>query len=347
MGSLRMRTALGVALAAALGAIPAVAADDVAGFYAGKNVSLIIGSSPGGGYDAYGRLIARHLGDHIPGKPTILPVNMPGAGSARAIEYLETTAPKDGTAIAAIFPGAVLEPLIGEVPMRHDPSKLNFLGSANNDVFLCVIRADAPVKSFGDAFSKEAILAASAEGGSSRDFPVMLNNVLGTKFRLVSGYPGSREMTLAIQEGEVQGECGLGWSSVSVQHPDWISGRASVKILVQESSNGRPELQGKVPLTIDFAKTEEQRQILELVYSQEIFSRPYVAAPEVPAVRVAALRQAFLETVRDPKLRADAAKMRLDVDAMSGAEVQRLVAKIYATPPRIVADAKQALVAKR
>jgi tripartite-type tricarboxylate transporter receptor subunit TctC len=328
-------------------ATPALAQDAVAQFYRGRQVNLYIGSTPGGGYDSYARLIARHLGEHIPGNPTIVPANMPGAGSNKLAYFLYAVAPKDGTAIGAIFPGAIMEPLIGDKKVEHDPQKLIYLGSANNERLLCIIRTDAPVKNFQEALSHEVSLAASAAGGSSRDYPALLNSVLGAKFRIVAGYPGSREMMLAIEQGEVQGECGLGWSSVEEAHPDWIpSGK--IKVLVQESLEGHPDVNKLgAPKAIDFAKNAADRQVLETFYSQAIFGRPYAMPPGVPAERVTALRKAFIEALRDPATLADAKRMRLDVEPIEGKEVQDLVTKIYATPAPIIRRIKDGLVIKQ
>ena len=321
--------------------------DAVAKFYHGKTITIDVGSSAGGGYDTYARLMARFLGRHMPGNPTILPQNMPGAGSNLMSAYVANVAPKDGTIIGANFAGAVLEPLIGEHPTgTYDPSKLNYIGSANNDVFLCFARTDAAVKKFSDLFTNELIVGASADGGSTRDFPVLLNNVLGTKFKIVNGYPGTREIGLAIDKGEVQGQCGTGWSSLITSHADWVRDH-KINILAQEETNGYPDLNKQgVPRTVDFAKTPEQREILELVYSQEVFARPFMVAAEVPKERVEALRKAFMETWADPDLLAEAKKINLDVAAISGADVQALIRKAYATPPDVIAKAKDALVPK-
>ena len=327
--------------------MPVAAQDAVAQFYRGKTVTIIVGSSAGGGYDTYGRLMARFFSRHVPGNPAVVAQNMPGAGSNLMSAYVANVAAKDGTVIGASYAGAILEPLIGQNPSgKYDPSKLNYIGSANTETFLCLARADAPVKTFADVFTHELIVGASADGGSTRDFPVLLNNVLGTKFKIVSGYPGSREIELAIENGEVQGQCGIEWSSVVSTHPEWVRDH-TVNILAQEETNGYPDLnKAGVPRTIDFAKTPEQRQILELVYSQEIFGRPFMVAAEVPKERVEALRKAFMETWADPDLLAEAKKIDLDVAPTSGADVQALIAKVYATPPEIVAKAKEALVPK-
>ena len=333
-----------IALAAAM--MPAKAEDSVASFYGGRNITLYIGSTPGGGYDSYARLIARHLGDHIPGKPTIVPSNMPGAGSNKLAYYIYAVAPKDGTAIGAIFPGAVMEPLIGTKKVEHDPSKLVYIGSANNEADLCFVRKDSPTKTFKDLFTRETRIAASAEGGSTRDFPAVLDNVLGTKFKLVAGYPGSREMMHAIEQGEVEGACGLAVSSLSTAHPDWLPSGDMVP-LAQEAIKGNPWLDARhVPLTLAFAHNDEEKQELELLYAQLVFGRPYVVTPGTPPDRVAALRKAFMETLQDPAALEDAKRVRLDVDPISGEEVQGLVAKVFATPPSIVEKLKQAMIYK-
>jgi tripartite-type tricarboxylate transporter receptor subunit TctC len=320
--------------------------DAVESFYKGKELKLYIGSTPGGGYDGYGRLIARHMGDHIPGHPNIVPVNMAGAGSNRLAAYLYGVAPKDGTEFGIIFPGAVLDPLLGNQLVQTDPSKFVYLGSANVEVFLCFVRAEAPVKTYQDALTTKVLLAASADGGSTRDMPAMENSLFGTKFRVVSGYPGSREINLAIEQGEVQGACGIGWSSIEAQNPDWVpSGK--IRLLAQETNRGDPRLNALgVPLTYAMAKTDEDREILELIYSQELFGRPFILPPSTPDARVVALRKAFMETLADKDVLAEAKLQKLDIAPLAGDEVQKLVAKVYAFPLQIVARAKAAMVYK-
>lgn len=330
----------------AFAAAPARAEDAVAQFYKGKEMKLYIGSTPGGGYDSYSRLLGRYMGKYIPGNPTIVPINMPGAGSNRLATYIYSVAPKDATEFALIFPGAVLDPLIGTQQVQDDPSKLVYLGSANVEIFTCFVRADAPVKNFLDARTTQVLMAASAAGGSSRDMPALDNNLLGTKFRVVSGYPGSREMNLAIEQGEVHGACGIGLSSIEIQYPDWATGD-KIRILAQESTKGNAILDAKgIPLTASYAKSDEDRQIMELAYSQEVFGRPFILPPGAPADRVAALRKAFLAALDDKELLADAQTERLDIAPIAGEEVQALVSKIYSFPPSIVAKTKQALIYK-
>jgi tripartite-type tricarboxylate transporter receptor subunit TctC len=330
-----------------MGVQAAQAQDEIANFYRGKTVTVIVGSSPGGGYDLYGRMIARYMPKHLAGTPTMVVTNMPGAGSNVAAANIANVAAKDGTIIGALFMGAVVEPLFSEVKRpTHDPSKFNYIGNANTDYYVCLVRGDAPVKTFAEVFDKEMVLGGTAGGASTRDFPVMLVNVLGAKFKIVSGYPGSREVNLAIEKGEVQGGCGQSWSSVYATYKQRIDS-GELRALVQEDSTGYPDLNRQgVPLTVSYAKTPEQKQILDLVYSQTVFGRPYVVAAEVPAPRVAALRKAFMDTMNDPALKAEARKMQVDVDATSGDELQKKIAEIYATPKDIVEKARKAFELK-
>jgi tripartite-type tricarboxylate transporter receptor subunit TctC len=325
---------------------PGAAQDPVAEFYKGKTVTIMVGSSPGGGYDLYARLIARHFAKHVPGNPAVVVNNMPGAASNVLAAHIYNVGAKDGTVIGAIFVGAVVEPLLGhKVRTTHDTAKFNYIGNANKDVYVCLIRTDAPVKHFAEALTREVVVGGTAEGASTHDFPMLLNNVLGAKLKIVTGYAGSREVNLAIERGEVQGGCGESWSSVAATYPSWFKD-GKVKVLAQEDSEGHPELNRQgVPLTRAFAKTEQQARILDLVYSQTAFGRPYVVAPEVPPERVAALRAAFMATMRDPELRAEAARMQLDVMPVSGEDLQAMIARLYATPKDILAKAKAALAA--
>jgi tripartite-type tricarboxylate transporter receptor subunit TctC len=336
--------ALFALLAFASAPAPARAQDAVAQFYRGKQISLYIGSSAGGGYDTYARLLARRFGNYIPGNPAVLPQNMPGAGSNKLAAYIYSVAPKDGTAIGAIYSGAILQPLIGDIPTQHDPSKFIYLGTANVEAFACVARSDAPVKKFEDTFRQELVVGATNEGGSSRDFTAMLDNVPGTKLRIVTGYAGSNEIMLAIERNEVQGMCGIGWSSVIADHPQWLA-NGFIRILVQLASKGHPEMNRMgVPLALDYARNEDDRKVMQLIFSQLVFGRPYILPPGVPADRVAALRRAFMAALHDKDTLAEAGKMKLDLDALPGEEVQAEVAKVFATPANIVARAKQALI---
>jgi tripartite-type tricarboxylate transporter receptor subunit TctC len=273
--------------------------------------------------------------------------NVPGAASNAAAAQLYNVAPKDGTVIGALQTAAVLDPLFGDpARMKHDASKFIYLGSADIDYYICIVRADAPVKTFQELQARELIIGASQPGTSTRDFPALLNSMAGAKFRIVTGYPGTREITLAIEKGEVQGLCGFSWSSLQAQRPDWLK-NGFIRVLVQEHDKGHPALNKMgVPLGVDFAKSPANRRIMELIYSSETFGRPYMMPPGVPADRVAALRRAFLAALRDKELLADAERIGLEIDPISGEELQALAEKIYATPAAIVEQAKQAVTYK-
>jgi tripartite-type tricarboxylate transporter receptor subunit TctC len=339
-------TIMAVACLAASAAKAQDSQDSIASFYRGKTISIVVGSAVGGGFDTYGRLVGRHLGRFIPGNPTVIVQNIPGAGSNRAASYVALNAPKDGTVIGAIQAIGVTQTLLSDQPVPHDPSKLIMIGSANSSVFFCVVRSDAPVKSFAETFDKEAIIGTSSEGATLRDYPVMLVNLLGVKMRLIGGYAGSREIMIAIERNEVQGMCGMDWSSFLTQQPAWVSS-GFARLLAQEDLKGHPVMNKMgVPLTISFAKNAEARDAMQLIYSQNLFGRPYIMSPGVPADRVAALRKAFAAMLKDKALLADAEKLGLDINPIGGEELQALVARLYAMPPNVVARAKQSLIYK-
>jgi tripartite-type tricarboxylate transporter receptor subunit TctC len=284
----------------------------------------------------------------MPGNPTVTPRNMPGASSYQAANYIFGIAPRDGLTIAGVTAGAILQPLLGRnAQTGFDPSKLNYVGSASKDYYVCVARKDAEVKTFQDVFTHELTVAAAAEGGSARDFPVMLDNVLGTRIKVVTGYVGNKEGTLAIERGEVQGVCGNSWLGLLAMRPEWFKPDGPVHVLVQEDAVGHPDLNKEgVPRTVDFAKTPEQRAIIELVYQESTLGRPYIMPPDVPPERVAALQQAFMDTFRDPELLAEAHKISLDVNPISGEAVQAVIAKMFSAPPEIIQKARDALGSK-
>lgn len=343
----RIRAAAAGALCAAFATAPA-SAQSVADFYKGNPVTIAVGSSAGGGYDLYARLIGRHMSGHMPGNPNIIVSNMPGAGSIRLAQHIYNVAPKDGTFIGAVFSGAIMEHLIGtrEKKPEYDPAKLTYIGSANSEAFVCLARKDAKAQTFADALKTELVLGASASGGSTVDFPNLLRNVLGAKFKVVNGYPGTNEISMAIESGEVQGACGYSWTTLQGRRRNWLSDNL-VNILVQEVPEPYAEMtEMGVPVAQQFAANEEQRRVLDLVYSQLKFGRPYVTAPGVPEDRVAALRKSFVDTLNDPQLRKEATKLQIDIDILEGAAMQKLVTELYATPADIVAKAREGLSAR-
>ena len=319
------------------------AQDAVAQFYKGKQVRIVVGTGAGGGYDAYSRLIARHMFKHIPGNPTVIVANMPGAGSNTAANYIYSVAPKDGTQIGSVFAGALIEPLTSTSKLQFDPSRFQFLGSANDDVYVCIARKDAAPQTFKEVFEQEITLGASGSS-SSAEVATLLKNLIAAKFKIVLGYVGSRSIALAIERNEVQGACGFSWPSISVTNAGWFGPSGFMRVLVQTHVKGHPELNAeKVPLVSDFARSPDERAIMELYFSHTTFGRPYVVAPEVPADRVAALRAAFMATMKDPGFVAEARKLGMDIDAVDGDQVQRLVGAIYAAPPELIVKMKKAL----
>jgi tripartite-type tricarboxylate transporter receptor subunit TctC len=347
----RTTGALAVAGTLALAAGPASAQDSaqaIERFYRGKSIELIIGSDVGGGYDTYSRVLARHYGKHVPGNPNIVPKNLPGAGSQKAAAYAYNVAPKDGTSIAALFSGALVDPLLGEAKgqAQFDANKFNYLGSTNREVSVCIVGKASPAKTLEQARNTEILVGASAAGGSTRDFPLADNRLIGTKFRLVSGYPGTREIGLALERNEVNGICGVYYSSMSSQYPDWKeTGR--VTPILQESLTGHPVLDAaKVPVLADLAKPED-KAVVELIFGQLVFGRPYVLPPNTPPERVDVLRQAFILALEDPELLADAAKAKVEIRPVSGEEVQALIERMYSAPAPTVAKAKEILAGPR
>mgnify|MGYP006272452053 CR=1 FL=1 len=327
----------------------ALAADDnVAAFYKGKTVTVLIGSSPGGGYDLYGRMIARHMGQHIPGQPTVVPANMPGAGSHTAAAHIYNAAAKDGTIIGALQSPVAFEPFLAGRGFNYDPTKFVYLGSANDDVYLCIARVDAPVQKFEDLFSKELMLG-GVQSSSPADNPIFINNVLNAKFKVITGYPGTREIGLAIDRNEVHGACGVAWPSISVTNPGWFEGSkpGRMRVLVQTHATGAADLNAQgIPKITDFAKTDEQRAMLDLYFSQTAFGRPYLVSPDVPADRIKALRVAFEATIKDAKLQEEAKKIGVEANHVPGEKLQGMVQRLYATPADLTAKMKAATIPK-
>ena len=322
-------------------------AQDAATFFKGKTVTIIAGSASGGGVDIYARLLGRHFQKTIPGNPAIVVQNMPGAGSLAAARHLYSLAPKDGTSMAVVLSTALFDPLMaGQDLASYDPRKFIFLGNANADTSVCITRKDAPVQSYADLFDKELVVGGTGPGSALVDYPVMEKHILGVKVKLIAGYKGSNEVSLAIQRNEVQGICGLLWSSAKQQYPDMLKPESAVKVLVQQDTQSLPVLKAAgVPLSMDFAKTPQQKQAMEVFLQQGSISRPFFLPPGVPADRVAVLRKSFLDVLADPELVAEATKASLDIAPQTGEEVQKLMDKLYATPPDLIAFLRKGMSA--
>ena len=301
-------------------------------FFSGKAITLYIGNSVGGGYDLYGRLLARHMSKYIPGKPSIIPKNLEGGGSLRAANYMYEVAPRDGTAFATIGRGTAFAPAIGQRGANFDATKFNWLGSANDEVSACAAWHTSGIAKVDDLFVKQLVIGGTVASDDAAQLPKVMNGLLGTKFKLVLGYPGGNEMNLAMERGETQGRCGLSWASFKATRPDWIADK-KVNLLFQVSLSRHRDLPD-LPLVLDLAKTDEQRQILKLFAVRQVMGRPFFAPQQVPRDRVDALRNAFDQTMQDTDFVADAEKAKLEVNPVSGAKVEAIVQDIYNTLAR-------------
>jgi tripartite-type tricarboxylate transporter receptor subunit TctC len=341
MHDVGLRKSVLTAIVVAALSMPTVARSaSVEEFYKGRTVSLIIGFSAGTGYDIYARLLARFIGRHIPGNPTVIAQNMPGAGSLKAAMYVYAVAPKDGAVIATIGRSAPLEPLLGEA--QFDGRGFTWLGSIASSSSLCATWHATAIKTWQDVLTKPFALAGEGSGSEPDSFARILKNIFGAKVKLVTGYPGGNEMNLAIERGEVDGRCGWSWDSIKSTRPDWLRDR-KINLLTVFSLQKAVDIPTEVPLIGDLAATQEQRQILRLHLAGQSFGRPFFTSPGVPEDRKAALRAAFDATMQDPDFIAETNKVKLEISPTSGAEIDRLLKEIYATPRDVIEKAKQAV----
>lgn len=341
------RPALGIAgltiaagLTMALHSAP-VAADAVADFYKGKQISLVIGFAPGAGYDTYGRLFARHFGNHLPSKPSVVVQNMPGAGSLKAANHLYNLAAKDGSVLGMFASSTAFEPLFGGEGAQFDTAKYTWIGNMDESIGTCVAWHSSGIDTFDDLMTKDSIFGGSGPAAVTSQHAVALKNLLGAKIKLVQGYNGAGDVKLAMARGEVQASCGFALSSIKSQHAtEWKTGQ--IKILVQLAIEKTPELAG-VPHLYDYAKTDEMRQVFDLVFGRHVIGRPIAAPPGIPDDRKQALRAAFMATMKDPAFLADADKLKLDVSASDGEGVEKLFARFFGYPKSAVDKAVAAM----
>jgi tripartite-type tricarboxylate transporter receptor subunit TctC len=340
MASAVRMPALALALGIAGYALPAVARDTVRDFYAGKQITVTVGSGAGGGYDLQARAMARHLGKHIPGNPSFIVQNMPGAGSLQAANYIYNQAPADGTALALLQRGMMLIKLINPAGVRFEIGKLNFLGSLNSEVGVVLAWHTSAHKTTKDLFDKELIVGGIV-GVDPETTPRLLNALIGTKFKIVNGYNTTALIALAIERGEVQGIADWSWSSVKAVRPDWLRDRQA-RVLMQVGLHKEPELPD-VPSALDFVRDETDRRVMELNFAQKTAARPVVAPPGVPADRLAALPSAFAALAQDKEFLADAERSRLEMAPVPAEAIDKVVATIAATPPDIAERYAQVL----
>jgi tripartite-type tricarboxylate transporter receptor subunit TctC len=330
--------AVATALAATLATQGARSAG-VEDFYRGKTVSLLIGYSVGGGYDAYGRLLARHFGKHLPGNPNVVPQNMSGAGSLKAANYLYSVAPKDGSVIGTFSRSQGIAPLLDKA--EFDSTKFTWLGSVTDEVSLCVTRHDAPVKTFSELLVTSATFGGEGAGSDPNIFALLYRNVFGAKIKIVTGYPGTNEIQLATERGEVDGLCGLSWSTLKGRYPHWLKDKKA-NILVQAGIKKQPEL-SDVPSASELARQPDQRQILKLILIGQAMARPFAAPPGIPADRKAALIAAFERTTKDPDFLAEAEKLNFEVNPVGADKLDALLAEAYAMPKDVIGKAAKAM----
>lgn len=312
------------------------AAQPLADFYKDKTMTMVIGIPPGGGYDIYARLVARHMAKQIPGQPNFVAQNMPGGGELNAVHYVVNVAPQNGTVIGAVVRTVPFMPLYGNTAAKFDPLKINWLGSSNQDVGLFVVWHTASDMTLDNLFKKELIVGVNIPGSDTVTYANILKHLFGAQLKIVGGYPGSEDIVLAMQRGEVQAISNYSWSSLQ-RHADWIQEK-KISILLQNGLRKLPDLPD-VALISDLARTNEERSILELILGQTTFGRPYFLAPNVPAERVVALRAAFMATMSDESFLADAKKQKLEIDPISGDEMQEGIARIYKSPRDLVEKA--------
>ncbi len=316
-------------------------AQSIEEFYRGKTINLIVGFTPGGGYDTTARVLAPYLKKHLPGNPSVVVQNMDGAGSLKATNHLFNVAPKDGTVIGTFSRGMPTEPLMGNTAAQFDAAKFTWIGSTTNEYSVVLAAQTSPVKSFGDLQNHEFTVGGEGSGSDSDTYAMLLKNLFGAKIKLVTGYPGTAELMLAVERGELDGRAAWSWSSLKAQKPDWISDK-KISILAQLNLSKNPEL-ADVPLITDLATTDKQKQILKLVLSRQTVGRPFAAPPGIPEDRKQALRKAFDATMKDPEFLAEAKQRKMDINPVSGAEIEKLVAELYSTPPDVIAQAKAAI----
>jgi tripartite-type tricarboxylate transporter receptor subunit TctC len=329
-----------IAAVALFAGMAPVHAQSVEEFYKGKSITLAIGFTPGGGYDLYARHLARHMSKHIPGRPTIVPQNMAGAGSMRAANFIYSAAPKDGTAFGTFARTTGLNPLL-ESGATFDGTKFTWLGSVTNDVSLCVTWHTSKANTWENFLTHPTTMGGQAPSSEPDIFANLYKNVFGAPVKLVPGYPGTNEITLAMERGEVDGLCGLSWSTIQTRHLSWLKEK-KINLLVQAAFKNDPEI-GNVPLVMDLTKDIEKLQILKLILAAQEMARPFAAPPDIPRDRAAALIAAFDATMKDPEYLADAKKLRIDVNPVSGGDIDKLLRELYATPKDVIAKASQAI----
>ena len=327
----------GVAALAGAALIAGTGRTAASDFYAGKTVNFIVGTDVGGGFSIYGRVLSRHLGRFIPGNPAVVMKNMPGAGGATAASYFYKIAPKDGTVIGSVAPNAILGRLLDGNVSQYDPTKFLYLAGAERGTRLCMTFAHSKTRTFADALKQRTVIGATSAGSPTREYAAMIKHATGAQFEIVSGYKGPPALFLAMSRGEIDGVCGLDWTALKSQQPDWLREK-KLNLLIQASIAPHPELAKLgVPVPWPFIKNETDRRAVEVMVGfEQAFGKSYLAPPDTPAERVGILRKAFAAALKDKELLAEAAEVRIEITAQGGDDVQRVVQNAYAAPKTVI-----------
>ncbi len=341
----RPMSVLALALAGTLASPPA-RAQDATQFYTGRTITFLVGYGSGASYDTGARLIGRHLGKHMPGKPSIVVQNLPGAGSMVAANQLYNASPKDGSVIGMFGRGLYLEALFGNPQVKFDPVKFSWIGSHGRETSFLVTGKDTGFKSMADIRAREIILGASAPGADTHSFALVLRSLADAKVKIVSGFPGQADAFLALDRGEVHGNAGATIGTVMALRPAWLKEPGHANFVVQLATERHPTMLQGIPLIMDFAKNDIDRGAMELAFARQGIAYAFAAPPDVPADRVAALRAGFQGAVKDPEFLAEAKKMNADIGPVGGAEIAKVIAQAFAMKPEVLARAKAALTAK-
>jgi tripartite-type tricarboxylate transporter receptor subunit TctC len=319
-------------------AFPDVAkADAVADFYRGKTLNLLIGSGVGGGVDQVSRAVARHLGRHVPGQPTVVPRNMGGAGGLQVLNHVQSVAPKDGSTIGIVLPSLVFDPLFTGKTGGYDPLKLKGLGGPARYASVAIAwNASTPVRKADDLLTHELVVGAASAASTSASDAYVMRNILGYRYRVVTGYSSGADIDLAMQRGETQGRANIAWYGIKTRNMEWLR-EGRISLLYQMGLKRHPDIPAEVPLSLDLTRTPADRRLLELKFSAYDVGYAFMAPAETPPERVMALRAAMTAAVNDPAFRAAAVRERIEVDPVAGAEVEAIIANAYAAPPDVLA----------
>ena len=329
--------------AVVVAASPTAGAQSLADFYKGRSVTLVVGIAPGGGYDLSARTVARHIGRHIPGNPNVIVQNMPGVNSVLAANYVYGIAPRDGTVVWTGSRTTPYEPLMGNQAAKFQPGKVHWLGSTSSEIGIILAWHTAPHQTAEDLFKQEMIVGATDPGAENSIFPLAFNNLLGTKFQIVRGYANQGAIVLAMERGEVQGDANTAWSNLPSTHGDWLKDK-KIRLLMQSSFDRHPDLPD-VPSVMEFAKTDEHREILKILLSMKTFGYPFFVGPEVPDYRVKALQAAFAATMKDSAFLTDITQLLRKINPASGSEMDQFISAAYTQPADLIQKMRKALTA--